>query len=334
MASIRITDAPASPDIVRFSDGFGQRFLITVDTEEEFDWSAPVDRNRHTVDTIPALGKFQEFCEGFGIVPVYLMDYPVAASPVAVEVLGAAVAAGRAEVGVQLHPWVNPPHLEEVNQHNSFAGNLAPELERDKFLCLRDTIEKAFGRAPMIYRAGRYGAGPATAEMLCDAGIAIDSSVRSRFDYSSEGGPNYRDHPPAPYWLDRGRGLMELPLTTVFWGPLRQQGNWLYPSLWRVPRLRGALSQLGLLERIPLTPEGASAEDAIRGIDIALDDGLAVLVLSFHSPSLVPGNTNYVRTEEDLDTFYVWWRRVLAYLADRKVAPVCVAELISSVALA
>ncbi|MFX7874612.1 hypothetical protein ABTK18_19555, partial [Acinetobacter baumannii] len=85
--------------------------------------------------------------------------------PRAVEALGQAVAEGRAEIGVQLHPWVSPPHEEVVNEFNSFAGNLPPALEQAKFRRLRDQIEQAFGRPPLIYRAGRYGVGPASAAM-------------------------------------------------------------------------------------------------------------------------------------------------------------------------
>jgi len=325
VAAIAISDTPADSAFVRFPDGFGQRFVVTVDVEEEFDWTLPMQRDGHTLDTIPALGRFQQFCEGFGVVPIYLIDYPVAASPVTVEVLGAAVAAGRAEIGVQLHPWVSPPFDEEVSTHNSYACNLPPALERAKFTALRDRLEAAFGRPPLIYRAGRYGAGCSTADLLAEAGIRIDTSVRARFDYSAAGGPNYRNHPLAPYWLDRARGLIELPLTTVFWGPLRQLGGWIYPRLWRMPRLRGALSRAGLLERIPLTPEGVSAEDALRAIDIAIDDGLPVLVFSFHSPSLEPGHTPYVRSPADLDAFYDWWRCVFACLARRGIAPTSVA---------
>ena len=331
---MRITDLPKSPDYVRFKPQFGQRFLLTVDTEEEFDWAKPLAREEHTVLTVARLAKFQEFCEGQGVVPVYLVDYPIATSPAAFEILRPSIAAGKAEVGVQLHPWVSPPHDEEVNQHNSFAGNLPPALERAKFRNLRDTIAENFGAAPLIYRAGRYGVGPNTADILSDGGIAIDSSVRSCFDYSSQGGPNFREFPLRPYWLDRSKGLMELPLTTVYWGLLHQFGTWLYPQMWRVPRLRGLLARIGLLERIPLTPEGVTVEEAIRGIDIAIDQALPVLVLSFHSPSLAPGYTPYVRSEDDLDALYDWWRQVFAYLRQRGVANTGVRGIIDSVALA
>lgn len=321
---------PNDADIVRFSRDFGTRFVITVDTEEEFDWSKPLDRTSHGLDHVPRLAKFQQFCEGFGIVPIYLIDYPVACDPRAAEILRDAIAAGRAEVGVQLHPWVSPPHDEDVNVHNSFAGNLSPDLERAKFRKLRDTIEKAFGVGPMIYRAGRYGVGPATAAILSECAIAIDTSVRSRFDYSATGGPNFRDHPLCPWWIDKRGGLMEMPLTTMFWGPLRRYGQKIYPALWRVPRLRGALARLGLLERIPLTPEGVTMDEAIKGIDVALEEGLPILVFSFHSPSLHPGLTPYVHNDTDLDSFYNWWRGVFDHLQKRGVKPACVKDVMAA----
>ena len=158
--------------------------------------------------------------------------------------------------------------------------------------------------------------------------------MRARFDYSATGGPNYRDHPLVPYWLDRDRGLMELPVTTVFWGPLRQQAPWLYPRLWRWPRLRGAMSRLGMMERVPLTAEGVSIEEARRGTDIAIDDGLPVIVYSFHSPSLAPGYTPYVRNADDLDAFFDWWRQMFAHLARRGIGATSVRDIMASVELA
>lgn len=95
---------PATDALARFREGFGQRFIVTVDTEEEFDWDAPLDRRRHSTLTLPALRKFQQFCEGFGVVPIYLLDYPVADSPDTVAAIGDAVDAGRAEVGSSSTP--------------------------------------------------------------------------------------------------------------------------------------------------------------------------------------------------------------------------------------
>ena len=126
---------------------------------------------------------------------------------------------------------------------------------------------------------------------------------------------------------------MELPLTTVFWGGLAGMGGWLYPLLWRVPRLRGVLARLGLLERIPLTPEGVNQVEARRGIKRAVADGLPLLVFSFHSPSLQPGHTPYVRTEDELDAFYDWWREAFALLEKLDVRPTTVAGIMAATQL-
>ena len=259
------------------------------------------------------------------------MDWPIATDARAIEIIGGAVQADRAEIGIQLHPWANPPFDEEVCVRNSFAGNLPPALERAKFHRLRDAIASAFGTDPLIYRAGRYGTGPETANMLREAGVPIDTSVRANYDYSAGHGPDYSRHPLAPYWMDNERELLELPLTTVYFGMLRKQGRALQPLLTEIPRVGGLMARLGLLERIALTPEGTTAEEALRAIDIAVDDGLPLIVLSLHSPSLAVGHTPYVRTPAQLEQLYDWFDRVFAYLEMRGVTPTSVGEIIAAV---
>ena len=331
MGDVSMLEPPSPRRTARFADRFGQRSLLTVDTEEEFDWGGAFTRTEHGLAHVGRLGGFQQFCEGLGVSPVYLIDWPIVANDRAVEFLRDALARGTAEIGVQLHPWVNPPHDEAIDGYNSYAGNLPPALERAKLLRLRDRIEQRLEVSPLIYRAGRYGVGPHTAAVLKEAGIAIDSSIRSNFDYRAGSGPDYRRHPLAPYWIDAEHSLLELPLTTCWFGMLRRQGRLVHPLIERLPLARAVASRTGLLERIPLTPEGTSAEEALRGIDMALDDRLPLLLLSFHSPSLAPGHTPYVRNEDDLDALYDWFRRVYAYLEMRGVAPATIGQVMDAV---
>jgi len=321
---------PASKDLASFPDTFGQRVLLTVDTEEEFDWNAPFQRTGYGLEHTREFGRFQSHCEDIGAHPVYLIDWPITEAPQAIEVIGDAVARGKAELGMQLHPWVNPPFDEELNAHNSFPGNLDPELEAAKFHALRERIESVFGVKPQIYRAGRYGAGPNTARMLGDAGVAIDTSVRTLFDYSAQGGPDYSAHPAAPYWVGGASGVLELPITSTFWGVLRKQGSAVHRLQRHVPTFFAAFSRFRLLERIALTPEGVTIEEAVRGIDIALDDGLPVLVLSLHSPSLAPGFTPYARDQEGVEAIYTWLSAIYAYLRQRVVENASVQEVIEA----
>jgi hypothetical protein len=321
---------PPAERLVRFPASFGQRVILTVDTEEEFDWNAPFRRTGHGTGHVRELARFQTFCEEIGAHPVYLVDWPITEDERAVEVIADALRRGTAELGIQLHPWVNPPFEEEVTGPNSFACNLPRALENAKFAALRDRVETAFGAPPTIYRAGRYGIGGGGAAMLREAGIAIDTSVRPLFDYSGESGPDFSAFPAAPYWLDAEESVLELPVTTVYWGILRRQGRHVHRLQRHVPTLFSAFSRLRLLERIALTPEGVTAEEAVRGIDIALDDGLPLLVLSLHSPSLAPGFTPYARDAAGVEAIYDWLRSVFDYLGRRNVAPARLDEILAA----
>jgi hypothetical protein len=319
---------PAHLQPVDFVDfGFeSPRFIVTVDTEEEFDWSAPFTRDRHGTTHVSAIDRFQQLCDAYGVRPAYLVDYPIADDATAVELLGRYVTEKRADVGVQLHPWVNPPFREEPSVPNSYACNLPPELERAKLTALHALIVDRFGIKPQMYRAGRYGAGVNSRKILRELGVAIDTSVRSLFDYSGQGGPNYADCPVDPYWLAKGE-LIELPVTTVFSGALRSAGKLIFSRAFESLTSRGLLARTGMLERIALTPEGIPVEKAIEAVDIAVDHHIPILNFSFHSPSLAVGHTPYVRNSDDLERFYDWWVKVFAHLKARGVQPTHVNEI-------
>src|SRR5687767_57717 len=120
--------------------------LIVVDTEEEFDWSKPFSRAATATRSIPAQARAHEIYDRLGIVPTYAIDYPVATDPAAIAFLGGLKAAGKAEIGAHLHPWVTPPYVEEVSARHSYQCNLPPELERAKIAAITDAIGE-IGRA-------------------------------------------------------------------------------------------------------------------------------------------------------------------------------------------
>ncbi|MFN3991122.1 MAG: polysaccharide deacetylase family protein [Erythrobacter sp.] len=323
-------EPPDADSFASFAPGFGQRVLLTVDTEEEFVWNGTFSRDGFGLSHVSQIARFQEFCEGLGANPLYLVDWPIVNDGLAVEIIGDAVRRGVAEVGVQLHPWVNPPFEEVLSVHNSFAGNLAPALEAAKLMALRDRIEQAFGTAPLSYRAGRYGLGPHTTALLRHAGIMVDTSVRALYDYSHSGGPDYSHFPLIPYWADRERAVLEVPVTSVYRGALSRAGSRLRKMERHVPSLLAGFSRLGLIERIGLTPEGTTIAEGLRGIGKAVDMGLPVLVLTFHSPSLSPGHTPWVETVAEVEGLYCWFAAVYGELARRGVASTTIAEIIAA----
>jgi hypothetical protein len=320
---------PSHSQAVNWPDAFGTRFTVFVDVEEEFDWRAPVDRANRATTAMRAFPAAHRRFVDHGIALACMIDHPIATNPAAVEILEQVIADGRSEIGTQLHPWVNPPFDETVTPVTSYAGNLAAALEAAKIDALTSAVRTAFGRPPRAYRAGRYGVGPRTIALLAERGYRIDSSIRSGYDYSADGGPDFTAIDSNAFHIG---SLVELPLTTVFTGHLHKHGAGLYAALGRIPKARGAFARCGLLSRIALTPEDMPIAAAIEAIDVALGDGIRLLTFSFHSPSLAPGHTPYVRTMADLTRFQCWWDQMVRHLARRGVANASLDDIIVALA--
>ena len=277
--------------------------LVVVDTEEEFDWNAPFDPGSTSVENIGFQPLAQRLFDAHGVAPTYVIDYPVAATPSAVAVLKPIFDNGRCDIGAHLHPWVNPPAGEAVNAFHSFPHNLPGNLMRQKLAVLTEQIERSFGRRPLVYKAGRYGVGAATPQILRELGYQADASVVPHTDFSDEHGPDFTGLPDAPFVA--AEGLLEVPLSVHFVGRAAGFGKTLYPKLQlaRGLRLPGIAARLGLLERLRLSPEGHSLSEMIRQTNSALADGARYFMMTYHSSTLMPGITDYARDVRQRDKF-------------------------------
>ncbi|MBF0454215.1 MAG: polysaccharide deacetylase family protein [Magnetococcales bacterium] len=292
--------------------------LVVIDTEEEFDWHRPLDRQATSVKALSQIHLVQDLFDTYGITPTYVVDWPVASQEAGFAPLKSFADAGRAVIGTHLHPWVSPPYEEDVTPFNSFPGNLPRPLEAEKLHRLSAKITDSFGHRPLVYKAGRYGLGPHTAEILAEQGYLVDLSACPAFDYSpGEGGPDYSNYSAHPYWFGPGRALLGLPRTGAFVGYLQRQAGWLYP-LATHPALRwakgpGILSRLGALDRLGLSPEGYDFSDLKRLTDAQLRLGVRTFSFCFHSPSVMPGCTPFVSNQADLEQFLDRFRHYFDY---------------------
>lgn len=296
------------------------QLAIVVDAEEEFDWSQPFSRDNQSTATILAQGVVHNIYDKFGVVPTYVIDYPIAVDKHAVNFLDGLRREGRAEIGTHPHPWVTPPHEETVSAHNSYLCNLPPELQRKKIETLHHAIEQAFQMTPTIFKAGRYGFGPETRDIIADLGYEVDCSQVPHTSFASDGGPDFRGIQDRPHWLDDDKTLLEIPLTVGFFGGLAKSGRrfgQLYDnplaSKFHVP---GILGRTGALSRSRLTPEGIAAEEQCALLKAMVDQGHKIFTLCYHSPSLIPGHTPYVRNDSDLQEFLQSIRNVLTFFRD------------------
>ena len=107
------------------------------------------------------------------------------------------------------------------------------------------------------------------------------------------------------------RQLLELPVTAAMVGRVaglpQSVTSQLFHRRSETIGIPSVMARLGLLERIKLTPEGITIDEARRLVAYMISGGHKVFVLTYHSPSLEPGNTPYVRTDEDLARFLRWF---------------------------
>lgn len=320
---------PTNAQRIVWPDTFGTRFTVMVDVEEEFDWDAPPNaRNRATTAMAAFPDAHRRFADrGIGL--TCMVDHPIVTDPHSVAILARVLEDPRSEIGAQLHSWVTPPFEDGTGDTSSFAGNLPAAVEAAKLETLTREIGAAFGVRPRAYRAGRYGIGPNSFDLLRRLGYEIDSSVRSGYDYRAKGGPDFGMADAQAY---RVQGIVELPLTTVFTGHARRGGARLYRALGGIPKGRGLFARTGLLSRIALTPEDMPIEAALEAVAVAAGEGLRLFNLSFHSPSLVPGHTPYVRDAADLKQFHGWWTTMLDEFDRRGIRNASLDEILRALA--
>jgi hypothetical protein len=285
------------------------RLFVTIDTEEEFDWSAPFSRDSTSVSAMRHVGRAQQIFDRYGISPTYVVDYCVAHQQEGYEPLLPIAVENRCTIGAHLHPWITPPFSETVSRRNSFACNLDVALEYAKIETLRDEVERAFGVRPEVYKAGRYGIGAETIESLRTLGFKVDMSVNPTMDFSVMDGPSFAGFDPYPFLSQAATSaLLFLPCTVGFLGILGQSlGGYVHraASHRTLSPLRGVgvLSRLGLVNKVMLSPEGNTLAEMMALTRRLAGDGLRTFSLTFHSPSLDPGQTPYVRTAADLSAF-------------------------------
>ena len=298
-------------------------FLLTVDTEEEWDWRGKFPRPPFSTCNIDEIPEFQAFCGELDVRPTYFVDHAVADDPRHVASLGEFLQRGECDIGAHLHPWCTPPLEEEIGERNSHAVNLPLALFERKIATLTERLEAAFGCHPYSYRAGRWGVNGAHLAVLAKAGYRVDSSVRPFYadrDFS------YSAARTSPYWpsfedvLERDEAqeaILEVPVSSGYDRSPFERLDALHARLSTSPlnrlRLVGLLWRLGVMRKITVTPEGHDSADICRCIDAGIARGDQVINLFFHSSDLLPGCTPYVQNAADKRRFMDCLRRCVEH---------------------
>lgn len=278
-------------------------FVLSVDTEEEWDWSGPFPQQDYGVRNVGSLIDFQYMCNEIGIKPTYFVDYAVADNPAAAEVLKSIVENNDCEIGAHLHPWCNPPFFGYVDEKESHVVNLPIEHVEHKLKLLVNLLTEQFGITPRSFRTGRWGIDGKVIQLLVKHGFTLDSSVYPFYQndfYSCQGASNL------PYWpnlnnpleKDNQDNIFELPVTAGFNHSNFSLCEKFYQLLshpaisWS--HLVGMAWHTHLLRKSYLSPELFDVNEMLRLCRTALNKNYPVLHMFIHSSSLIDNNNSQV----------------------------------------
>ena len=302
--------------------------IVSIDTEED-DWGDYKPTGHHLTN-LGHLPELQQLFDSYKIKPTYLIDYPVAADETHRDFFKTVHDTGRAEIGAHLHPWNTPPFEEQPTEYNSMMKNLSYDLQRKKIATLTDLIERNLGICPTSFRAGRFCFDEQILPILAELNYFVDSSVTPFVNWQKGyGGVDFRGYPYYPYRIaqkekidnhQRDGTLWEVPVTIGFNRTPFKLCSSIYDFLGkdrlRVLRLRGIADKLGLLKKIWLSPELSGYNEMQHLSKVIIGLGVPVLNLFFHSTSLVPGLSPFIKTDSDRDAFFRTLELFFAWLQD------------------
>ena len=311
-------------------------FVLSVDTEEEWDWSGSFPKEKFSVKNTRYIPEFQEFCEGLGIRPTYFIDYAVADDLESVAYLKATLDRDKCEIGGHLHPWCTPPIEEDISDHdNSLIVNLPVDLVEKKLDSLNAKLENVFDKKPVSFRSGRWDINGSVLTLLANRGYTIDSSIHPYFSYDYS--------PDIPFWPDyedcaiegNQREIYEIPITAGYNFPDFPFWHRLYlalsTSFLKHFRVIGILWKLGIMRKIHLTPELATSENMVKLVKAAIKKEHRVIHMFFHSSSLMPGASPYVKNTSDKEKLYQKIKEVFSYLQENTDVQCCTLEEASKI---
>lgn len=288
---------------------YAPRLIVTVDTEEQFDWRA-FDKAAHLVNLMDGVGRFQAVASNTGFAPLYFLTWPILNDDKAAAYFRRLRQAGEIDAGLHLHQWATPPG-EFPGEYYSFQTNLPRAAHLKKLQALADRFEREFGERADSHRAGRYGIAKGDYELLAAAGVKYDFSPGAAFDFSSRGGPDFSRMSNRPFAVS-GDGW-RIAVTPLCGARAIRRTRIFLPQEKAPPGFAPYAMEWTRRFTLPmrLSPEGASLEDMKALTRRLIADGTPVLTLTLHSTSLTSGANAYAPDAASVEALLA---RTAAYL--------------------
>jgi len=300
------------------------KLIITVDTEEAFDWTR-FDPRDHRVAHPEDIDRFQQLAREFGAAPLYFLTYPLLNDSATTAYFRTLADKNEADLGLHPHQWNTPP-VDAVGDEGagvhgggyySYQCNLPLELQAAKLKTLADAFETAFGFRATAHRAGRYGVDPGAYEALGRAGVRFDFSPSPGFDASHDGGPDFSGMSNRPFKVTRPR------TPAIFVTPVCG-GRALLKSHRFLPQGEGRFgfdaghfkTPSAITASVRLSCEGYGFGDIKALTKTLIAQGTPILTFSLHSTSLTAGGSPYAPNPAAVEAALAFTRRYLTFFRD------------------
>jgi hypothetical protein len=284
------------------------KVLVTIDTEEAWDWSGSYPIQDFSVEHISRLGEFQSICDQYGFRPTYFTNHAVMNNPKSSRIMTDLSRHKGVEVGMHIHPWTTPPYRigHTVTSRDTYLHNAREDEIRLRLAAVYNALEAA-GIRPTSFRGGRYSTGSEIHRFLHEKGFIAECSVVPYTTWSEDGSPDFRHRDVYPVRLaperPNGSPLWEIPLSMGF--TRRPFGVWAaaFRLIEGTPlkhlRLIGIAERLGILRRVWLNFEVNDPYDWMPFLLLLQRMNVPCVTLTVHSSSLFSGPGPYTRTAED-----------------------------------
>jgi hypothetical protein len=282
-------------------------FILTVDTEEEWDWEGPFPEKDFSVKNLAQVPAFQDFCESKGIRPCYFVDYAAAKGAAQNQTFAKPIEKNSCELGAHLHPWANPPFFDKPTEANSHVVNLPIEQVEAKLDELISVFTKEFNYQPTSFRTGRWGISADIMHLLWTRGFTVDSSVypfyKNEF-FSCKGSPTGAYWPDANNVLTVGeqRNIMEIQASVGFNRSSFALADTIHSIAEAAPlkylRAVSLLWHSHLLRKIYMSPEVMQAKDMIALAHKTYSNGAPYVNMFFHSSNLIANGTGFFNVDD------------------------------------
>jgi ribosomal protein S18 len=286
-----------------------KKIIITVDTEGDnlWDWK---EGSIITTENANYIMRFQNLCEKYNFLPVYLTDYEMAQSDVFCNIFKKKAVEQKCEIGMHLHAWNTPPIYKLKNKYGGcpFITEYPKQIVFEKHNFLKKYIENRFEISPVSYRSGRWATNNILFKVLDTLKFQIDCSITPGINYkhthgrSVSRGNNYCKNLGIPYKLSEN--LIEIPMTTFHKKNLHGCG------------MRNRLKHIIKGEELWLRPAIHNIETLKRIIKINENNGNQYAEFMIHSSELMPGGSPYCKTEESIEYLYKRIDILFNYIAD------------------